>query len=144
MRSRSFSTEPGERFARITFKRDEMTVLMREDEVEETMRRVIGKAEAAKILEHVKTWAGKVSDQWKARANAQQKKIETGDPFECAEVYKGLRLREENDTLSSADRKQLKQSTEFLSAELAQALGKPQRQVRKQLAKAALHQAAAA
>jgi RNA polymerase-interacting CarD/CdnL/TRCF family regulator len=143
MRSRSFSNEPEELFAKILFKRSDMTVLMREDEMQETTRPVIGEAEARKILNHVSTWAGNVSDQWKARANAQQKKIDTGDPYDCAEVFKGLSLREAQDTLSAADRKQLKVSTEFLSSELAHALGKTRSQARKQLVKTALGTASA-
>ena len=42
------------------------------------------------LLQHLETWKGRMSKQWKARANANQAAIERGDPFGYAEVYKGL------------------------------------------------------
>ncbi len=49
--------------------------------------------------------------------------MDEGDPKAYAEVYKSLREREQEETLSSADREHLKRCTEFLSEELANAMG---------------------
>jgi RNA polymerase-interacting CarD/CdnL/TRCF family regulator len=72
----------------------------------------------------MKAWEANPSDQWKVRAIAHQAMMDEGKPRAYAEVYKGLRVREQQDSLSAADRKHLKQCEEFLSEELANALGK--------------------
>lgn len=110
--------------------------MLRENDLDEMIRAPIGASEARKLLNHMKKWKGKVSSQWKARANAHQAKMERGDPYAYAEVYKGLRIRQEEDNLSAADRTHLKQSAEFLSEELANALGKSQDQALSQIEQA--------
>lgn len=110
--------------------------MMREKHLEEVVRPPITAAEAKKLLKHMKTWDGKVSNQWKARANAHQQKMEEGDPYSYAEIYKGLRVRQEEDKLSAADRTHLKQSELFLAQELANALGKSEDEALKQMMKA--------
>lgn len=97
--------------------------MLRENHLDETCRKPIGAAEAKKLLSHLKTFKAKLSNQWKTRANANQVKMDKGDPSGYAEVYKSLRAREEDGSLSAADRVHLKQSGEFLSEELAIALG---------------------
>lgn len=123
IRRRSFSGKNGARFAEIYFKRERMTLMLREHSLDETIRSPIGPSRAEKLLDHMKSWKTKFSNQWKARANAHQALMDEGDPTAYAKVYKSLREREQKDTLSSADRKHLKRCTEFLSEELANALG---------------------
>lgn len=89
------------------------------------------------MLKHIEKWKGKVSKQWKARANAHQQAIEKGDPYGYAEVFKGLSKLEQEGSLRSLDRAHLKQSTQLLSEELANALGKSQQEALDQIEKIA-------
>ena len=93
------------------------------------VRKPIGADGARKLLKHLETYESKVSNQWKVRANAHQERMDKGDPSGYAEVYKGLRSREEQGSLSAADRVHLRQSGEFLAEELANALGKTHSEV---------------
>ena len=66
-------------------------MLLRETDLDDTVRPPINAAEASKLLEHIEKWKGKVSKQWKARANAHQQAIEKGDPLAAREaVYNHL------------------------------------------------------
>ena len=129
IRKRSFSGPDGPRFAKLFFEREDMVMLVAEGELDSMVRAPLEKTAAERVLEHIRTWSGSVSEQWKVRANAQQKKLDDGDPFGLAEVYKTLALRQEEDSLSSADRRQLSQSEECLAEELAVALKQPKRKV---------------
>jgi RNA polymerase-interacting CarD/CdnL/TRCF family regulator len=102
-----------------------MIMMVREHDLADTLRRPIGKSEARQVLDHIGEWDGSASDQWKIRAAAQQKKLDDGNPFALAEVYKTLAVRQEMDKLSAADRRQLKHSQTCLSEELAAALDEP-------------------
>ncbi len=104
----------------------------------ENIRTPMGESEARKIIKHLKTWKGKFSPQWKARANANQAVLEKGDPFGYAEVCKGLSEMQQEGTLSATDRQHLSRSIQFLSEELANALGKTQDEARLDIEKATL------
>jgi RNA polymerase-interacting CarD/CdnL/TRCF family regulator len=52
--------------------------------------------------------------------------MDKGDPRAFAEVYKSLRVLEQDDALSTTDRKHLNHCTTFLSEELSNALGQSQ------------------
>ncbi len=120
------------------FPRDEITVMVRENDLAETIRKPIAKSEARKVLAHIGDWKESESEQWKARANAQQSKLDNGDPFGLAEVYKTLSLRMESDKLSAADRRQLSESEQSLAEELSMALSQPVDKVCQRMEKAAL------
>jgi len=111
-------------------------LLLREDSLDNTIRPPIGPSMANKLLEHMKNWKAKVSDQWKARANTHQAMIDKGDPHACAEVYKSLRVLEQDDALSTTDRKHLKLCAVFLSEELSNALGQTQLEALDQMTQA--------
>ncbi len=136
IRKRSFSGENGTRFAKIFFKRDSLTMMLRENQLDEMIRKPMSLREAKKLLAHLKTWKGKVSNQWKPRATAHQLKMEQGEPLRYAEVYKNLRVRQDEGTLSAADRKHFKQSGELLAEELANALGKTPSEALEQISQA--------
>jgi len=121
-------------FAQIYFKRDGLTLLLRQQDLAKTVRNPINAGEARKLLDHLKKWQGKVSTQWKARANAHQEAMERGNPFDYADVYKGLSKLEAEGGLRASDRAHLNQSLDFLAEELANALGKTPEQVRNQIA----------
>lgn len=119
------------------FPRDEMILMVRETDLAETIRKPIAKKDAHKVLNHINEWDETESEQWKTRANAHQVKLDDGDPFALAEVYKTLCVRREEDKLSAADRRQLSQAGQCLSEELAMALGKTERRALMQMSKAA-------
>ena len=133
---RSFSGEKECSFAELYFKRDGLTLMMREKDLDKTVRNPINANEAKELLDHLGQWKGKVSSQWKIRANANQETMDRGDPYGYVEVYKGLSTLEEEGTLRASDRTHLNQSLEFLAEELANALGKTREQIRTQIAKA--------
>ncbi len=109
--------------------------MLRENSLENTIRPPMGPTLARKVLDHMKNWQAKVSDQWKARANAHQAMMDKGDPHGFAKVYKSLRVLQQEDSLSTTDRKHLKQSAAFLSEELANALGQTQSETLDQMTK---------
>ena len=113
-------------------------MLVREQDLDESVRKPIAKNTACKVLEHIDQWEESVSEQWKIRANAFQLKLDDGGPFVLAEVYKTLRVRQEADTLSAADRRQLSQAEARLSEELAMAFGHSPAKVLKRLEASAL------
>lgn len=116
--------------------------MLRKQDLAATVRNPINAKEAKRLLEHLESWKGKMSKQWKARANANQAAIERGDPFGYAEVYKGLSLLEEEGTLRASDRAHLNHSFEFLVEEVANALKKTPEQARSLIARHC-HKAAA-
>lgn len=120
---RNFSGANGSRFAQLFFPRHKMTMMIREQDLVGIVRKPIAKNTACEVIEHIGAFEGRVSDQWKTREGVLQKKLDDGDPFALAEVYKTLRMRQEADTLSAADRRQLSQSETRLSEELAMAFG---------------------
>jgi RNA polymerase-interacting CarD/CdnL/TRCF family regulator len=121
------------------FKRDGLTLLLRKQDLETTVRNPINASEARKLLKHLRTWKGTVNSRWKARATAHQQTMERGDPFGYAEVYKGLCKLEEAGSLRASDRAHLNQSLNFLVEEISNALGKAPEQVRKQIASAGMN-----
>ncbi len=132
---RSFSGEKETTFAQLYFKRDGLTLMLRQQDLAKTVRNPIDASGAEKLLDHLRQWNGKVSNQWKARANAHQQAMERGDPFDYADVYKGLSKLEAEGTLRASDRAHLNQSLHFLAEEIANALGKTPEQARKQIAR---------
>jgi RNA polymerase-interacting CarD/CdnL/TRCF family regulator len=102
------------------------------------VRPPIAKKKARDVLAHIESFKEVVSEQWKTRAGALQEKLDNGDPFALAEVYKTLSLRQAAENLSAADRRQLSQSESRLSEELAMAFGNDAEEVRRQMEASAL------
>ena len=100
-------------------------MMVRESELTGVIRKPIEKSEAQKVLAHIGDWIGSTSEEWKTRSKVQQQKLDDGNPFSLAEVYKAMVVRKEAGTLSGADRNQLSKSEQCLSEELATALNKP-------------------
>jgi len=101
------------------------------EDVTDPIRRVISADEAQELLDHIKGWDSKPKTQWKARANAHQAALESGDPLECAKVLKDLNQLESEGALRQHDRTHLKQSMDLLTDEISQALGKRPSQARR-------------
>lgn len=132
---RSFSGEEETTFANLYFKRDKLTLMLRKQDLDEQVRSPINAKEAKRLLDHLESWKGRVSKQWKARANKNQAVIESGDPFGYAEVYKGLSQLEAEGNLRASDRVHLNHSLECLVDELAAALKKTPDQARSLISK---------
>jgi RNA polymerase-interacting CarD/CdnL/TRCF family regulator len=96
--------------------------MLRKQDLADTVRFPINARDARRILRHLEKCDGRMSRQWKARANANQTALERGDPFGYADVVKGLTRLEEEGNLRASDRTHLNQSLTFLSEELANAL----------------------
>ena len=114
-------------------------MMVRESELADVIRKPIEESEAQKVLAHIGDWIGSTSEEWKTRANVQQRKLDNGNPFSLAEVFKAMVMRKEAGTLSGADRTHLSQSEQCLSEELAAALSKPLSKTRKLMENAALN-----
>lgn len=112
-------------------------MMIDENDLEEHIRKPIQKSEAKKVLEHISEWSEEESNQWKTRANAQQAKLDDGDPFAIAEVYKTLSQRMVDDKLSAADRRQLSKAEERLTEELSIAVGQSASKIGKRMKTAA-------
>lgn len=136
IRKRSFFGENEAKFVKLYFERDNLTWLVRANDMPDTIRTPMSAMEARKIISHLKSWQGKFSEQWKVRATANQAAFDDGDPFGYAEVVKGLTVMQEQSTLSATDRKHLNLGIKFLCEELANALGKTQDRVRQLIDKA--------
>ena len=115
-----------------------MTMLVREEDLGDSIRKPIAKKKAREVLAHIDKFQETVSEQWKTRANALQAKLDNGDPFALAEVYKTLHQRQEAENLSAADRRQLSEVEVRLSEELAMAFGNASSEVRQLMEKSAL------
>jgi len=106
------------------------------DDVADSVRKLISSTKARQLLKELKDWKGKPSKLWKARANAHQVAIESGDPFAYAKVFKELCQLESVETLRAGDRAHQKQTEELLVEELANSLGKSRHQAQEMLEKA--------
>ena len=118
------------------FQRDKLTVTLRQEDLAGSVRNLITAREANQLLQEMQEWEGKVSKQWKTRANAHQAAIDRGNPFEYAKVFKGLSKLEAKDTLRAQDRAHLNQSADLLTEELAFSLKKTPEQARRMLSRA--------
>jgi RNA polymerase-interacting CarD/CdnL/TRCF family regulator len=108
--------------------------MLREEDLDVTVRKPINATEARELLDHLDGWDGKVRKEWKARANANQVAMEAGDPFAYADVYKGLSKLEAEGALRATDREHMKKSLDLLVEEVSVALGETPEQARNQIA----------
>ena len=131
IRELSISGHAPASYAELYFERDELTMTMLEENLLEVVRRVISSEEAEDLLDQLSSWNGQCSSQWKARANAHQAAIDSGDPFEYVKVLKGLAQLDNEGPLRTCDRQHFNQSLSLLTEELACALKKSPRQVSK-------------
>ena len=124
------------RYAQLYFEHEDLTMTMLEENLSEAVRRVISPEEANNLLKQLSSWDGASTRQWKARANAHQNALDSGDPFEYAKVLKGLAQIGSEGPLHTSDRKHFNRSLYLLTEELACALKKTPRQVSKLIAQA--------
>ena len=121
---RHFAGRDGPDYAQLYFERQDLTLILPVQDMASAVRRPLDASQAGQLLDYMEHWDGKCSRQWKARAAAHQQAMERNDPFEYAEVCKGLAQLESEGTLRHTDRTHLNRSIEFLADELAYALDK--------------------
>ena len=133
---RRFAGANGTEFAQLYFKRDGLTLIIPLQDVTGVVRSPLDASQASQLLDYLENWNGRCSKQWKARAAAHEQAIQGNDPFQYAEVCKGLSKLEAEGTLRHTDRTHLNRSIELLADELAYALGKTPEHARRLIAKA--------
>jgi len=121
---RQFVGSNGADYAQLYFRRDNLTLILPLDDVADAVRRPLNARQARQLLDYIKCWEGRCSRKWKARATAHQEAMQRNDPFEFAEVCKGLSQLEAEGCLRHTDRSHLNRSMDFLADELAYALDK--------------------
>jgi RNA polymerase-interacting CarD/CdnL/TRCF family regulator len=119
----------------VVFEREGLVLMLREEDLAETVRKPISAKEAKQLLKHMDGWDGKVKKEWKSRANANQVAMDGGDAFAYADVYKGLSKLEAEGTLRATDREHMKKSLTLLVEEVSCALGETPEQARDQIAR---------
>ena len=136
IRNRSFSGHAPARYVQLYFERDELTMTVLEEELPDVVRSLISFEEAEELLGQMSAWNGKPNEKWKARANAHQAALESGDPFEYVKVLKELTYLERQGELGLRDREHLSKSLYLITDELACAMKKSPRNVRRLLCQA--------
>ena len=76
--NRSFSGEKETPFAELYFERESLTLMLRTKDLAKTVRTPIGANQARDILDHLESWEGQMSSQWKIRASTNQEAGESG------------------------------------------------------------------
>ncbi len=133
IRTCSFSGHAAAKYVQLYFVRDELTMEVLKEALPGVVRSLISPEQAWDLLEQIAEWNGKPQAQWKARANAHQAALDSGDPFEYLKVLKELALLESGDALCLGDREHLSRSLCLLTEELACALKKSPRRVHRLL-----------
>lgn len=122
------------RMAVLFFDRGGLKMLVPSKKLADSVRAPIGEQQARDVIDFIRNWDGKLSTQWKVRKSKNQERLESGDPFEVSQVYKGLRnLRSKRGELNTHDRRQLAAAHEILLGELAYALPETEEVVEKHL-----------
>lgn len=137
VRDRNFDGGNDTKYTELYFKREALTLILPIQDAREMVRNPINRNQARQILNHIETWKGRPSKQWKARAATHQEALDRGDPFEYAEVFKGLSQLDAESKLRQNDRGHLSHAMDFLADELSFALGKTPDQVRELITEAA-------
>ncbi|MGD8347450.1 MAG: CarD family transcriptional regulator [Lysobacterales bacterium] len=132
-----FDGANGTKFARLFFKREALTLFLPLKDAAEAVRQPVNREQARQILDHVETCTPTTRKQWKARAAEHEEVLGRCDPFECAEVFKGLQHLDAEGSLRHTDRAHLNQAMDFLADELSYALGKSPDKVRQIITRAA-------
>jgi CarD family transcriptional regulator len=99
---------------------DDLTVLVREDRLEELgVRPAMSIGDASDVLEVLAVRNARLSPNWSRRFKNHQEKLRSGDVFECAEVVRNLALRQREKPLASAEKAMYRRARLGLISELA-------------------------
>lgn len=88
------------------------------------IRRIIGEAECAPIIEYMTGEPCEESANWNQRYRDNFAKLKGGDIYDVADVIKCLKRRDSEKGLSAGERKMLMTARQVLLGELAAASGK--------------------
>lgn len=126
----SFSGHAAACYVNLYFRREELTLTVLEKNLQNAVRDLISLEQAEDLLGQIRAWKGKPEAQWKARADANQAALNSGDPFAYAKVLTGLAHLESDGALRLRDREHANRSLRLLTEELACVLKKSKKQVR--------------
>lgn len=127
--NRSFGGPTAARYVELYFATEDLTVILREDELPGMVREMVSAEQAAELLAHLRDWDKAASQNWQARARAHAAAIEGGDPFEYVKVVKELHRLDTDGTLRRTDQQHYQKALDLLTEELMFSLGKPQKKV---------------
>jgi RNA polymerase-interacting CarD/CdnL/TRCF family regulator len=133
---RSFGGPTAAQYVELYFATEELTVILREDELPGMVREMVSAEQAAELLANLRDWGGSPSQNWQVRARAHAAAIEGGDPFEYLKVVKELHQLDASGTLRRTDQQHYQKSLDLLTEELMFSLGKPKKKVRSLIEKA--------
>jgi RNA polymerase-interacting CarD/CdnL/TRCF family regulator len=126
----SFSGHAAACYVNLYFRRDELTMTVLEKNLQSVVRDLISLEQAQDLLGQIQAWNDKPEAQWKARADANQAALDSGDPFEYVNVLVGLAHLETEGALRLRDREHANRSLRLLTEELACVLQESQQHVR--------------
>jgi RNA polymerase-interacting CarD/CdnL/TRCF family regulator len=113
-----------------------LTFILLEKDVPAQVRKLMPQEQAQKVLDMIRAWDGTPSSAWKARSEAHQKAIDSGDPIEYAKAYRELHNMECEDALRPQDSAHLNKIGQLLNEELACSLNKPGKHIKKLISEA--------
>ena len=93
------------------------------------IRDVIGRAEADKVLDEIRSYVIDETQSWNKRYRENMIKIKSGNIYEVAHVVKALMSREHEKGLSTGERKMLSNAKQILISELVLAKGMQQKEI---------------
>ncbi len=88
------------------------------------IRPVMAETEVGEVFRHLKCPCAAASQNWNKRYRESLDKLRSGNIYEAAEVYKSLRMRERDRSLSTGEKKLLTTAKNILFSELVLASGK--------------------
>ena len=97
------------------------------------LRKVLTKAQYARVFKQLKNGEVATYDDWKGRFQANSEKMRTGDIMAVVEVLKSLTMLAEVKPLSYRERKMLDRARFLLISELAEASSKSSEKVEEQI-----------
>jgi CarD family transcriptional regulator len=87
------------------------------------VREAISEEDAADVLQTLAVTDVRVPSNWSRRFKNHQEKLKSGDIYECAEVVRNLALRQQNASLSTAEKLMYANARHIMISELAVSWG---------------------
>ncbi len=115
---------------------EQLTVFVPVESIEETVRPVISKNQARKVLGVFKEEPQEAGSNWSRWYKVLNEKMTSGDIYQVAEVIRDLTYAQQVKGISPALKRMLSKARTTLSSELGFALGIPQEEAEKRLDKA--------
>lgn len=111
-------------FAFLFFERDGLKLMLPEKKLRENVRKPMDKLTAEGVFTQIEELEITLDKNWKIRSKRNRERLDSGNPLEVAEVYKGLaHIKLAKGSLNNSDRRQFDLSRDLLTEELSHALG---------------------